>query len=605
MNTAKFIYQLVRFRLWLYLGNMLSIVLFMVMFLVPGIMIREFFNLITDENSTAFGLWGLVAILVVSAAFRVLGIFGVIRLNVPFMIINQTLLHKNMLSRVLDRPGAKALTEPPGETISRFRGDVFELPLFALWVNDLISNAVFAVVAIAMMLAVSPAVTLFAFLPMVFIVVAANSLTPKVEEYRKATRKATGIVTGFIGEMFGSVQAIKVANAEDDTITYFRTLNETRRKAALKDRLYMELLRSIAWNSGNLGTGMMLLVIGQRVADGSFSVGDFALFVYFLGFVTEITGFFGFLLARYRQAGVSINRLERVMQGVPTEELVKFSDVYERGDLPTVPYIAKTSEYQLDLLTARKLSYVHPESGRGVENVDLDIERGSFTVITGRVGSGKTTLLRTLMGLLPHDAGEIRWNGELVDDPANFFIPPRTAYTSQVPHLFSYTLKENLLLGIPEENADVEESIRFAVLDKDLADLPDGLDTQVGPKGVRLSGGQMQRSAAARMFIRDPELLVFDDLSSALDVETEEKLWERVFERDGTTCLVVSHRKPALRNADHIIVLKNGKVEAEGTLDILLATSEEMQRLWQGDVGSPDDYGDLSTPEPEPSVASF
>ena len=138
---------------------------------------------------------------------------------------------------------------------------------------------------------------------MVFIVVAANSLTPKVEEYRKATRKATGIVTGFIGEMFGSVQAIKVANAEDDTITYFRTLNETRRKAALKDRLYMELLRSIAWNSGNLGTGMMLLVIGQRVADGSFSVGDFALFVYFLGFVKEITGFFGFLLARYRQAG--------------------------------------------------------------------------------------------------------------------------------------------------------------------------------------------------------------------------------------------------------------------------------------------------------------
>ena len=94
------------------------------------------------------------------------------------------------------------------------------------------------------------------------------------------------------------------------------------------------------------------------------------------------------------------------------------------------------------------------------------------------------------MGLLPHDAGEIRWNGELVDDPANFFIPPRTAYTSQVPHLFSYTLKENLLLGIPEENADVEESIRFAVLDKDLADLPDGLDTQVGPRGQTFRWGK-------------------------------------------------------------------------------------------------------------------
>jgi ATP-binding cassette subfamily B protein len=178
-----------------------------------------------------------------------------------------------------------------------------------------------------------------------------------------------------------------------------------------------------------------------------------------------------------------------------------------------------------------------------------------------------------------------------VTAPAEFFTPPYSAYTPQAPQLMSAPLKDNLLLGLPVTDGELERALHQAVLENDLATMPDGLATVIGPKGVRLSGGQAQRTAAARMFVRQPALIVVDDLSSALDVNTEQILWDRLFTLTAQgnghqpACLVVSHRRPALRRADQIILLKEGRVEDVGKLDELLLRSEEMRRLWQGEEG--------------------
>ncbi len=549
-----------------------------------GVAIGAVFDRLTDSEAVGEGVWTVVLAFIAIVYSRQL-VFWLGDIHwIDHWNESSLQLRRNILRWLVTAPRSRQLAVSPSEAISTFRDDVDDLlEYMENWV-DLGGVLVFAGGATFVMFTIDARLATFVIIPLLLTLGLTQALSPQIRKRRREMRVATEEVTGFVGEMFGGVQAIKLADASERVLVEFDRMNEVRRKKALRDTFLTELLRSINTNMATIGTAIVLLVAASDILDGSFTVGDLAVFLTYLPRLTGYMAFAGDIVAQHRRTGVSFDRIRRLAVDAPDSELLDRTRVPLHGEV--IEPVPVGLQDPFEVLEARDLSFRYESTGGGVEGVSLVVRRGEFVVVTGRIGSGKTTLVRALLGLLPA-TGEVFWNGQPVEDPASFLVPPRTAYTAQVPRLFSDSLARNIALGSHVTHQMMRDAVELAILAPDIADLERGIDTAVGARGVKLSGGQVQRSAAARAFATGAEVLVFDDISSALDVETEASLWDGLFAQRDVSCLVISHRRPVLRRADRIILLDAGHVVAEGKLDELVDSSELMRQLWESSGQAP------------------
>lgn len=424
--------------------------------------------------------------------------------------------------------------------------------------------------SLAMMMYLSPKLTLYAMIPALFLPITMNQLGNLIHRKFMKIQEYFSQMTAFVQENLAGVRVIKAYRQEERENAHFDSMSQKFFKLNLDlgryEATFYPLFQVIA-------TGLMLVVLyigGRAVIRNEIELSTIVAFFMYLGMLTWPLIAVGWVVSLYQRGMVSLARINQILETVPEVRNAE-------GPLQEGPVRGKVE--------FRHLTFSYDDKPV-LKEIDLLVEPGQTLGIIGLTGSGKSTLVSLLARLYQVPRGQLYIDDVDINDWDLAALRHGIGFASQEPFLFSATIEDNIRFGRDTaERQTIEQVAHLSALAKDVAEFPLGYDTMVGERGITLSGGQKQRTAIARAVLIEPAILILDDVTSSVDTETEHEINVRVHAHSGNmTTLIVSHRVSSVKDADLIVFMENGCIVEQGSHEHLMALGARYADLYHSQV---------------------
>ncbi|MGO4937415.1 ABC transporter ATP-binding protein [Fundicoccus sp. Sow4_H7] len=553
------IWQFIKRHKWIYLLIFLSSLLASLLTIIPNYIIQQFIDGVVEGtlNGPRLTKLGLIFLAASILLFCMDSVWGTFLFSHSRRYEKETRL--NLFRKLLELRSPFYEQFRSGEILTRMTSDiVFMGELVGYGFMVAVGDVLWVVsIILVMIVTISWKVTLAALIPLIILIFIIYTVSQIVQKRYELNREAVSSLSSEVLEGVDGVRVIRAYSSRTGSVESFNVATTLAMKRSndlvALNSIYGPLSSVMVGLSSAIGMIYSAYLIGQ----GELSVGQLVVTLIYIQMLSHTVWGFADLIPGYKQGVISFGKINELLHAKNTVEL--------EGQTPLT---------QINTIAFNDYGFSFPKSStENLSGINIRINKGQTIGIVGKTGSGKTTLVRQFLRQYPiGKQGELLINDQNIIDYKIKDVESMIGYVPQDHILFSRTVRENILVGKPKATqAELDAAIDAADLRKDLVNMPQGLDTLIGEKGVSISGGQKQRISIARALIRKADLLILDDSLSAVDAKTEINIIKNIQSyRKNQTNIIVTHRLSAVSHADFIYVIQDGRVVEEGTPHALL-----------------------------------